>query len=359
MQGLQIDDNRSLTIFRQAKFEFCDLALGHAQFEKFDGCCEDGTETPFSNWLEMFNLIVEPFHLSDEEKALVLVSNLTGPAREEILYCLSNEERRSFKDVVKALRLCFSREDSHYLRCLFHNRVQRDDEDLADFSRALMRLYAKLVDVADNETEAAALGQLRDEALSSLFVSGARDVRERFMLRRLSLRNRGGRFEVLRREALVILHDGCMLEGDGLKAAGSVDTGTHAVFTEPVVQPQDLSSDTITMEEREITSTLLEGGSQAAGCVGKCEGGARIDAGKQEHTNMQPQNTHVTQKVRSTPKGGNVTHSDINVNNVMTEDVNCTPRDKWEHGCRVHGVVWGPWESNWRPDCATCFLAAG
>ena len=70
------------------------------------------------------------------------------------------------------------------MRCLFHNRVQRDDEDLADFSRALMRLYAKLVDVADNETEAAALGQLRDEALSSQFVSGARDVRERFMLRR-------------------------------------------------------------------------------------------------------------------------------------------------------------------------------
>ena len=74
------------------------------------------------------------------------------------------------------------------------------------------------------------------------------------------------------------------IEGDGLKA-GSVDTGTHAVFTEPVFQPRDLSSDTITMEEREITSTLLEGGSQAAGCcVGTCEGGAGIDAGKQEHT---------------------------------------------------------------------------
>ena len=83
MQGLQIG-NCSLTTFRQAKFEFCYLALGHAQFEKFSGCCEDGTETPFSNWLEGFNFIVEPFYLSDEEKAGVLVSNLTGPAREEI-----------------------------------------------------------------------------------------------------------------------------------------------------------------------------------------------------------------------------------------------------------------------------------
>ena len=71
------------------------------------GVVKMALKTPFSNWLEMFNLIVEPFHLSDEEKALVLVSNLTGPAGEEILYCLSNEERRSFKDVVKALRLCF------------------------------------------------------------------------------------------------------------------------------------------------------------------------------------------------------------------------------------------------------------
>ena len=356
MQGLQIDDNRSLTTFRQAMIEFCDLALGHAQFEKFSGCCEDGTETPFSNWLEMFNFIVEPFHLSDEEKARVLVSNLTGPAREEILYCLSNEERRSFKEVVKALRLCFSREDSHYLRCLFHNRVQHDDEDLANFSRALMRLYSKLVDIADDETEAAALGQLRDEALSSQFVSGARDVRERFMLRRLYLKNRGGRFEVLRREALVILCGGCMLEGDGLKA-GNVDTGTQDVLTEPVIQPQDLSSDTVTIE-KEITSTLLEGESQAAGCVGTCEGGAGIDAGEQEHTNMQPLNIHVTQKVRSTPKGGNVTHSDINVNSVMMKEV-CTPQNKWKHGCHVQGVVWGPWESNWRPDYATCFLAAG
>ena len=302
MQGLQID-NCSLTTIRQAKFWICDLALGHAQFEKFSGCWEDGTETPFSNWLEMFNFIVEPFHLSDEEKAWVLVGNLTGPAREEIRYGLSDEERRSFKAVVKTLRLCFSRENCHYLRCLFHNRVQQDDEDLADFSRALMRLYAKMIDAADDETEAAALGQLRDEALSSQFVSGTRCVRERVMLRRLHWKNRGGRFEVLRTEALEILRGGCMLEGDGLKAGGT-DTGTHGVFIEPVVQPQDLTSDTITMEEEEVSSTLLGEGSQAVGCVGMCESGAGSDAGQIEQSSMQPLNTNVTQKVRSTPKGG-------------------------------------------------------
>ena len=223
MQGLQIGNCSSSDHISTSNDWVLRSRSRPCTIWKVSGCCEDGTETPFSNWLEIFNFIVEPFHLSDKEKAVVLVSNLTGPAREEILYCLSNEERRSFKEVVEALRLCFSREDSHYLRCLFHNRVQRDDEDLADFSRALMRLYTTLVDVADDETGAAALGQLRDEALSSQFVSGALDVRERFMLRRLYLKNRGGRFEVLRREALVILRDGCMLEGDGLKA-GNTDT---------------------------------------------------------------------------------------------------------------------------------------
>ena len=354
MQASHID-NCSPTTIRQAKFDFCDLALGHAQFEKFSGCWEDGTETPFSDWLEMFNFIVEPFHLSDEEKAWVLVGNLTGPAREEIRYGLSDEERRSFKAVVKTLRMCFSREDRHYLRCLFHNRVQQDDEDLADFSRALMRLYAKMIDVADDETEAAALGQLRDEALSSQFVSGTRCVRERVMLRRLYQKNRGGPFEVLRREALVILRGGRMLEGDGLKA-GYVDTGIHDVFIEPVVKPQDLTSDTITMEEEEVSSTLLGEGSQAAGCVGMCEGGAGFDAGEPGHSNMQPLNTQVTHKVRSAPKGGNIPQIDINcVNNVIVREVS-TPQDDWEHDCHVPGVVWGQWDSNWRPDYVHCPL---
>ena len=124
-----------------------------------------------------------------------------------------------------------------------------------------------------------------------------------------------------------------MLEGDGLKAGGT-DTGTHDVFNEPVIQLQDLSSDTITMEEEEDeVFTLLGEGSQAAGCVGMCEGGAGSDAGELEHSNMQPLNTHGTQKVRSTPKGGNIPHIDIsrpNVNNVIVKEVS-TPQDKWGH----------------------------
>ena len=45
---------------------------------------------------------------------------------------------------------------------------------------------------------------------------------------------------MLRREALVILRDGCMLEGDGLKA-GNVDTGTQDVFIEPVCFSREIS----------------------------------------------------------------------------------------------------------------------
>ena len=94
--------------------------------------------------------------------------------------------------------------------------------------------------------------------------------------------------------------------------------------------------------------------------VGMCEGGAGSDAGELEHSNMQPLNTYGTQKVRSTPKGGNIPHIDIsrpNVNNVIVKEVS-TPQDKWGHECHVHRV-WGPWESNWRPDCIKYFPAAG
>ncbi|XP_071507939.1 fidgetin-like protein 1 [Diadema antillarum] len=143
-------------------------------------------------------------------------------------------------------------------------------------------------DAADDEKEAAALRQLRDEALSNQFVSGTRDERERILLRRLHMKNRGGRFEVLRREALLVLREDCMLEGDGLKT-GSADAGTQGVFTDPVAQQLDLSSDTAGQEKEDAISTLLDGGSQILGCVDVDEGGAEIDAGGHRHESCDEQ----------------------------------------------------------------------
>ena len=156
---------------------------------KFSGCVDEYTsETPLSDFLEEFKFCTALYDFSDKEKAGLLIFNLTGPAREEVKYCLTREEQGSYPTVVKALRIFFGqREDVHSLRTLFYNRVQREGEDVVQFSRNLIRLYTKIIDAADDEKIAQALGQLRDGALSSQFVVGKRDRRVRHEVRRLKL----------------------------------------------------------------------------------------------------------------------------------------------------------------------------
>lgn len=129
-----------------------------------------------------------------------------GAAKEEIL-CLSENQRAQYKEVVGALQLSFgSSETVQSLSSAFHSRTQQEGESLADFSRALLRLYGKMEAMAPSPEEAEALGSLKDSTLRDQFAKGAREAWVRRELRRIALAHPDDGFQKIR-EALLLFQD--------------------------------------------------------------------------------------------------------------------------------------------------------
>ncbi|KAJ8023116.1 hypothetical protein HOLleu_38204 [Holothuria leucospilota] len=156
---------------------------------KFHENAERPGERSLREWLEDFEHIVAPLDMTDKEKARVMVEHLTGSAKEEIM-CLPTGKRDSVKEIKKVLKL-----------------RQEEQETLADFSRALMRLYGKMEAMSPCAEEANALKKLRDRSLKDQFASGARDAWVRRELRRISLANKDEGFEKMRQEALHLFRE--------------------------------------------------------------------------------------------------------------------------------------------------------
>ena len=124
--------------------------------------------------------------LSKEEKVNVAIDHLGGVAKEEIL-CCPKEEKWEIGKLVSLLRRRFgSPETVQTLNCAFYSRNQLEDEKLADFSRALIRLYDRMESASTDTGEKAALAQLKQGALKEQFIRGTRDVAIRRELRKLA-----------------------------------------------------------------------------------------------------------------------------------------------------------------------------
>lgn len=137
----------------------------------------------------------------------MMVEHLAGSAKEEIM-CLPTGKRDSVKEIKKVLELCFTvTENLQSLTTAFHNRRQGEHETLADFCRALMRLYGKMEAMSPCAEEADALKKLWDRSLKDQFASGARDTWVRRELRRISLANKDEGFEKMRQEALHLFQE--------------------------------------------------------------------------------------------------------------------------------------------------------
>ena len=376
----------------------------YVDIEKFSGHCQVCT---FSDWLREFKSKIYNFDLSDAEKAKLLVANLTGPARDEIRYCLPEEKQNNFREVVKALRLCFSQENVHHLREVFYNRVQGDDEDLAEFSRDLIRLYAKVVDAADDEAEATALEQLRDEALANQFINGTRDARERVLLRQLYLENRRRKFEVLRREALFVFYGDRLRCGcDGLTTEESeFEAQVEVVFHESVVEQDDHIPDSKAVEDTEVVPTRcvenLSEASQGIACVpsvtvdevqhDKGDDTDVISEGDLEalfcpvvesSEESTPLSTEVSQSChddvleyvhkQSPDVGSRSVHTKLMSLDDLGIDIDsCVPCEPdftvteclsllvWDDVSHDQDNAWGPWESSWKPNSSFYIPPAG
>ena len=180
-------------------------SITQSRLTKFKGSPLQPGELSLSEWLEEFEGVTARQNISDGEKAQLLLDNLAGPAREEVM-CLPDESRQKYSEMVGALKLYFGYQDNtQNLSSQLHNRVQREGESLCDYSRAILRIYIKMEKAAQTEEQAQALQQLKDKTLTDQFINGAREAWVRRELRRIQMKE--GSFAKVREEALRLFQE--------------------------------------------------------------------------------------------------------------------------------------------------------
>ena len=184
--------------------------LGHVptpavSLPRFFGRPESPGDPTIDEWLADFDVFVRQCGVPEAERAMALIDNLGGCARDEVL-CHPDEVRRDFGALVSLLRRVFGpRETVTSLYAEFYSRVQSVGETPAEFSRAFIRLHQRIEGAAPTVAERQALAVLGDGALKHQFVVGVRDEWVRHDLRRLMLRSADRPFIVAREEALCLM----------------------------------------------------------------------------------------------------------------------------------------------------------
>ena len=129
-----------------------------------------------------------------------MVNHLGGTARDEIK--CHEGVKSDYKSLVKLLHKHFGAiETTQSLQRSFYEHNQAEGESLMDFSRALIRLYDIILDVA-SDSERESLKGLGDRVLIGQFVAGARNQSMRIELRRLELAKPDQKFGEMRDAAL-------------------------------------------------------------------------------------------------------------------------------------------------------------
>ena len=122
------------------------------------------------------------------------------------MLCHPDEVRRDFGALVSLMRRMFGPlETVTSLYAEFYSRMQSEGENLAEYSRALIRLHQRIEGAAPTMAERQALAVLGDGALKHQFVVGVRDGWVRRELRWLVLRSPDRPFIVVREEALCLM----------------------------------------------------------------------------------------------------------------------------------------------------------
>ena len=172
---------------------------------RFFGRPESPSDPTINEWLADFDVFVRQCGVPEAERAMALIDNLGGCARDEV-FCHTDEVRRDFGAMVSLLRRMFgSWQTVTSLYAEFYTRMQSVHETPAEYSRFLIRLHQLIESVAPTAAESQALAVLSDGALKHQFVVGVRDEWVRHELRRLMLRSADKPFIVVRVEALCLM----------------------------------------------------------------------------------------------------------------------------------------------------------
>ena len=109
---------------------------------RFFGRPQSPNDPTIDEWLADFDVLVRQCSVSEGEKrAVVLIDYLGGDVKDEVL-CRPDEVRRDFGALVSLLRRMFGPlETVTSLYAEFYSRMQSEEETLAEYSRALIRLH--------------------------------------------------------------------------------------------------------------------------------------------------------------------------------------------------------------------------
>ena len=173
---------------------------------KFKGTPQKPGDLTVREWFDEFDEYCQYYQLSEREKAQVLVTHLSGPAKDEIM-CREASLRDDPTGLRRILMTRFGlRESVQSLSSELHSRVQLDGESLADFSSVLLRLYDRM-EAAASTDEKEALQKLKDNTLKEKFVRGVRDKQIQRELRRIAISSGSGTFLAMREEVLTLFQD--------------------------------------------------------------------------------------------------------------------------------------------------------
>ncbi|XP_041461804.1 uncharacterized protein K02A2.6-like [Lytechinus variegatus] len=173
---------------------------------KFKGTPQKPGDLTVREWFDEFDEYCQYYQLSEREKAQVLVTHLSGPAKDEIM-CMEASLRDDPTGLRRVLMTRFGlRESVQSLSSELHHRVQLDGESLADFSSVLIRLHDRM-EAAASIPEKEALERLRDMNLKEKFVRGVRDKQIQRELRRILISSGSGTFLTMREEVLNLFQD--------------------------------------------------------------------------------------------------------------------------------------------------------
>lgn len=192
---------------------------------KFAGKPSKVGDPTIREWLDEVDNYLEQCSIPECDQANVVINHLTGVAREEAK-CHGDDIKQDVNALKKLLRRAFGADETvQSLQKALYERNQRDDESLMDFSRSLLRLHDRILEVATGG-EKTALKGLRDKALIGQSVAGARNQTVRLELRRLELANPSQTFGEMRDAARELFRD---LEGS---SRSKRSPQVHRVVTE-------------------------------------------------------------------------------------------------------------------------------
>ncbi|XP_063962087.1 uncharacterized protein LOC135155782 [Lytechinus pictus] len=172
------------------------------KLSKFKGPPKVAGDLSLEEWLEEFSSYTTHYQLSGEAKAQSLVDHLAGVAKEEVL-CRDEDVRKDSDQIINVLQSLFAASESvPSLSQSFYNRRQQEGESLADYSRALMRLYDRMEKAASSTEDKNALKRLKDSSLKERFVCGAKEKWVQRELRRIEMSSKSKNFLEMRSEVL-------------------------------------------------------------------------------------------------------------------------------------------------------------